>query len=182
MQHIFRLRRVAFVLVCGVVGLQALACEVPSPNAPAEPIGEFPKWGVGFATPNAAPNSLLGAPGPAPSGDDKPANVGTGSGGVLPGNSNGGKTGDWSGGDPKSGQGVYATNCLKCHGAAGDGGNSPGVGMVPRLADPAWQDKITDAQIASTIAHGRGAMPSFMKSLTRDEVTGVIAYIRTLKK
>jgi mono/diheme cytochrome c family protein len=58
----------------------------------------------------------------------------------------------------------------------------PGVGSVPALNDPAFQNRATDRDIARAIAVGKGAMPSFMRELDRDKLSGVIAHVRSLKK
>lgn len=139
-------------------------CEVPTPMSPAEPIGEVPQWGEGFATPTQAPASALGAPS-------------TNGSAASPGN-----TGEWTGGDANLGKGVYTALCARCHGDNGEGGTIPGVGQAPALADAAFQSARSDKDMARSIALGKGAMPSFMKDLDRAKLSGVIAYIRTLKK
>jgi mono/diheme cytochrome c family protein len=152
-----------------LVSLVALvACEMPTPLAPAEPIGTAPTWGEGFAQPaQPAGDSAMGM-GQAP--------VDT-AGKVSPGN-----TGEWSGGDVTLGKGIYTAMCARCHGASGEGGAVPGVGLATAFADPKWQAEKTDKQMARVIALGQGGMPSFMRELDKDKLAGVIAYIRTLKK
>lgn len=153
-----------------LVGLGA--CDVPTPLAPAEPIGEVPTWGVDFATPSQQPSSLLG-PGAATLG-----NTGMPAGTLSPG-----ATGDWSGGDPTLGKGVWTALCARCHGDDGNGGALPGGARVPPLSDPAWQASADDRQIARSIMLGKGAMPSFMnQGLDRPKLAGLVAHIRSLKK
>jgi mono/diheme cytochrome c family protein len=165
------------------------ACDLPTPNAPADPIGEAPKWGLDFATQggtssttammSGAQTGPTGAPGPAPA-------AGTGApqqgGSLTPNQPNPFAGESWGGGDPKVGQQVWVTMCQRCHGAAGEGGSIPGQGVVPTLADKAWQTRTTDKDIASIIAHGKGAMPSFMSEMNKDQIDGVIAFVRTLAK
>ena len=50
-------------IVVAVVAVLS-ACEVPTPLAPAEPIGEVPTWGTGFTTPTQQPTSMLGTGSP----------------------------------------------------------------------------------------------------------------------
>jgi mono/diheme cytochrome c family protein len=88
----------------------------------------------------------------------------------------------FSGGDANVGKGVYQALCARCHGAAGEGGALPGNVAVPAFSDAALQDRLTDAQMARAIALGKGAMPSFRSELNRDQMAGVIAFIRTLKR
>jgi mono/diheme cytochrome c family protein len=139
------------------------ACEIPTPLAPAEPIGTPPTWGEGFATPTEAPQSALAG------------------GQALPPGQSPGSTGEWGGGDATLGKGVYTALCARCHGALGEGGTVPGVGSAPALADASMQ-KLTDREMARSIALGKNAMPAFMAELDKAKLSGVIAYIRTLKK
>lgn len=146
--------------------LAATGCELPTPMAPAEPIGEYPKWGEGFAVPKEAPASALGG--------------GGGTGGEAP--KSPGETGDWTGGDATLGKGVWVAMCARCHGDSGEGGAMPDGKPVAALNDAAWQEKTSDRQMARAIALGKEPMPSFMAELDRAKLSGVVAYIRTLKK
>ena len=148
----------ALVLVTGASG-----CDIPTPMAPAEPIGVAPTWGEGFATPTQAPASML--------------STGTG-----PMTQSPGSTGEWTGGDVTLGKGVYTALCARCHGSLGEGGTVPGVGSAPALADAALQTRLSDRDMARSVALGKGAMPAFMSELDKPKLAGVIAYIRTLKK
>ena len=149
-----------------VVLLVVAACEVPTPLAPAEPIGTAPSWGTGFATPSQAPSSMLGQAGqiaPSP--------------GAMPG-----AVVDFTGGDPIVGKGVWVALCARCHGNDGEGGALPDGAAVPALSDAGWQGRMEDRQIARSIVLGKGAMPGFMQELDRQKLAGVIAHIRSLKK
>jgi cytochrome c5 len=154
----------AFVLALLVAAVAA--CDVPTPLAPAEPIGEVPKWGEGFGTPQQFPAvaPMMG----------KLGNTGLPAGTKSPGD-----TGSWSGGDAALGKELYANLCASCHGAAGEGNKS--IGAVA-FDDPKWQSAIEDKTIARTVMLGKGAMPSFMsKGLDKPKLMGIVAYIRTLK-
>lgn len=48
------------------------------------------------------------------------------------------------------------------------------------LRDPAWQASRTDAELVAAIRDGRGAMPPFSDLLTRDQITALAAYVRSL--
>ena len=175
------------------LALVVTACDMPSPQSPAEPIGEYPVWGKGFGEQAAQPSadSLLSDPaagdgdekaeGPAPSAAPNAAETSGGGGSATPNMPSPFANEDWGGGDVGYGQQVFTNQCARCHGMEGKGGMMPGVGMVPTLRDPMWHERTTDKQLASTIAHGKGAMPSFMQLLDGKELRGVIAYIRTLK-
>jgi mono/diheme cytochrome c family protein len=153
-------------LLCpALLSLAVAGCDLPTPMAPAEPIGEVPKWGEGFGVPKQAPASALG-------GSQDP-----GEAAKSPGD-----TGDWSGGDATLGKGVWIAMCARCHGDNGEGGAMPDGKPVLALNDPAWQEKTSDRLIARAIALGKEPMPSFMKELDRAKLQGVVAYIRTLKR
>lgn len=66
---------------------------------------------------------------------------------------------------------IFKDTCVSCHGADASGGDGPslhGLGL-------------NDAQIDSTIANGRGEMPAFGKQFTAQDVTDIVAYLRTLR-
>lgn len=153
------------------VTLTGAACKVPTPLAPAEPIGESPKWGESFTTPTQHAGGSMLAPA---------ANIGNTD--VPAGTQSPGDTGEWGGGDAALGKVVWVSMCAQCHGQAGEGGVQPGGVKVPPLNDPAVQAALTDRQMARSIALGKGAMPSFMKDLDKPKLSGVIAHIRSLKK
>lgn len=174
-----RFQNVAVVAVVVVAGVTT-ACDVPTPLAPAEPIGEVPRWGEGFATPQQAPNSMLG---PMMGGGEE-----GGSGGAAPLGPDGkplkspGDTGSWTGGDAALGKGLYVAMCARCHGQSGEGGTLPDGAKATAFADARWQAGIEDRMIARTVMLGKGAMPSFMQQgLDKPKLMGVVAYIRTLK-
>lgn len=178
------------------LALVVTACDMPSPQSPAEPIGEYPVWGKGFGEQAAQPaaDSLLsgdspggegtepGAEGPAPSEAPNAAETSGGGGSATPNMPSPFANEDWGGGDVAYGKQVFTNQCARCHGMEGKGGMMPGVGMVPTLRDPRWHERMSDKQLASSIAHGKGAMPPFMQVLDGKELRGVIAYVRSLKK
>ncbi|MFZ9887256.1 MAG: c-type cytochrome [Myxococcota bacterium] len=181
----------SLILVVFLVG-----CDMPTPQSPAEPIGEYPSWGKGFgeeATQPASAGSLLAGGGMAAGNaedqegevprDTPNAAVSSGGGGsTTPNQPSPFANEDWSGGDIETGRRVFVNQCARCHGVEGKGGMVAGIGMVPTLRDPSWHDRMSDKALASTIAHGKGAMPSFMQLVDGKELRGVIAYVRTLKR
>lgn len=171
------------------LALVVTGCDMPTPQSPAEPIGEYPVWGKGFGEQAAQPageDSLFAGggakeEGPAPSEAPNAAAESGGGGSATPNMPSPFANEDWGGGDAAYGKQVFTNQCARCHGMEGKGGMMPGVGMVPTLRDPNWHARMSDKQLASTIAHGKGAMPSFMQLLDGKELRGVIAYLRTLK-
>lgn len=157
----------------------AAGCEQPNPLLPAEPIGTVPKWGQTFNEPASGTkqDSLVmgGEEGPAPTGPNEPQRGGTAVPSADP------MAGEkWGGGDARLGAQVFAQQCAMCHGAEGTGGNVMGL-VVPTLRDAAWHDRMSDNQIAVTIAHGKGGMPAFVGKLEKSEINAVVAFLRTLK-
>ena len=72
-----------------------------------------------------------------------------------------------------TGQAIYATRCASCHSADGGGGFGPALAgvIVQRYPDPADQEAV--------VTNGRGSMPSFASSLTREQIAAVVAFTRT---
>jgi mono/diheme cytochrome c family protein len=71
--------------------------------------------------------------------------------------------------------------CANCHGPLGRGDGPQGAMVKARnLSDPAWQSSVTDAQIATSIAKGRGLMPPF--SLPASTIQGLVKLVRLLDK
>jgi mono/diheme cytochrome c family protein len=74
----------------------------------------------------------------------------------------------------QDGSATYKAKCAICHGADGT------KIAAHDLQGAAAQGK-SDADLAAIITNGKGKMPA-SKSLKPDQVTGLVAYIRTLKK
>jgi mono/diheme cytochrome c family protein len=77
---------------------------------------------------------------------------------------------------------LYARNCVKCHG--GDG-RAKGIRRkfsgARNLADPEWQDRVSDERIFNVISNGKGRMPGFGKKLSEAEIDSLVQYVRSLK-
>jgi cytochrome c6 len=74
----------------------------------------------------------------------------------------------------QDGSATYKAKCAMCHGA--DGSKIAGHD----LSSAAVQGT-SDADLSAVIANGKGKMPA-SKSLKPDQVTALVAYVRTLKK
>jgi mono/diheme cytochrome c family protein len=82
------------------------------------------------------------------------------------------------------GAALYAQACAKCHAADGTGG-LPTVPNGPRPVDltaDEWQRSRSDAEVTAAIRNGRGAMPPFENVLTDEQITGLTAHVRKLKR
>lgn len=81
-----------------------------------------------------------------------------------------------------SGADTYKAKCQSCHGADGLG-NTP-VGKMVKIVsfkDPAVISA-TDADLIAVVKNGKNKMPAYNGKLTDDQITAVVAYIRTLQK
>jgi len=78
----------------------------------------------------------------------------------------------------KSGAALFRDKgCAYCHGAGG-----VGTKKAPALVD-VWKDKsLTTEKMTDQILNGGQKMPPFRDSVTDDEVTDLIAYLRAKKK
>jgi mono/diheme cytochrome c family protein len=75
---------------------------------------------------------------------------------------------------------LYKAKCASCHGADGTG-SAMGKKMGAHDFTTADVQKISDAELADIITNGKDKMPKY-GSLKAEEVKGLVAYIRTLKK
>lgn len=71
------------------------------------------------------------------------------------------------------GRELWNAQCSRCHGADGSGGAGPD------LRGPWSPDRQPDATtMATIIAEGRGAMPSFGGDLSQEEIDAIVRYVR----
>jgi cytochrome c6 len=81
-----------------------------------------------------------------------------------------------------TGADIFKTKCAACHGATGAGDTTMGKNL--KLRDLGSEDvqKQSDEELANIITNGKGKMPKYDGKLTKDQITEVVKYIRTLKK
>lgn len=75
---------------------------------------------------------------------------------------------------------LFKSKCAACHGADGTG-SAMGKKLGAHDFTTDEVQKMSDAQLADTITNGKNKMPKYA-SLKPEEVKGLVAYIRTLKK
>jgi mono/diheme cytochrome c family protein len=75
---------------------------------------------------------------------------------------------------------LFKSKCAGCHGADGTGSET-GKKMGAHDFTTAAVQKMSDAELSDTITNGKNKMPKY-GSLKPEEVKGLVAYIRTLKK
>jgi cytochrome c6 len=75
---------------------------------------------------------------------------------------------------------TYKSKCAGCHGPDGTGSK---MGKVMGAHDFTSADvqKMSDAELTDIITNGKNKMPKY-GSLKPEEIKGLVAYIRTLKK
>jgi mono/diheme cytochrome c family protein len=78
---------------------------------------------------------------------------------------------------------LFDSKCSKCHGKDGRAKTLAGkLKHARNLADPDWQESVTDERIFNSISNGKGGMPAFGKKLSEAEINMLAAHVRTFKK
>jgi cytochrome c6 len=75
---------------------------------------------------------------------------------------------------------TFKSKCAGCHGADGTG-SAMGKKMGAHDFTTVEVQGMTDAQLTDIITNGKNKMPKYA-SLPPDQIKGLVAYIRTLKK
>jgi mono/diheme cytochrome c family protein len=81
---------------------------------------------------------------------------------------------------PDAGAALYKTKCAACHGADGKGATAVGKADSIRDLGSADVQGQSDAVLNTIITSGKGKMPAYGKSLKPEQVTALVAYIRSL--
>ncbi|MGA8273280.1 MAG: cytochrome c [Candidatus Sulfotelmatobacter sp.] len=82
----------------------------------------------------------------------------------------------------ESGGETFKSTCAACHGP--DGKGTVRMGRILGAADltAAGVQSQSDAQLIDVITNGKKKMPPFDGQLTKEQITGLVAYIRQLGK
>jgi len=75
---------------------------------------------------------------------------------------------------------MFKSKCAGCHGADGTG-SAMGKKMGAHDFTSAEVQKMSDADLTDIITNGKNKMPKY-QSLKPEEIKGLVAYIRTMKK
>jgi cytochrome c6 len=75
---------------------------------------------------------------------------------------------------------LFKSKCVACHGADGSG-SAMGKKLGAHDFTTADVQKMSDAELTDVITNGKNKMPP-SKSLKPEDVKGLVAHIRTLKK
>jgi cytochrome c oxidase cbb3-type subunit 3 len=81
----------------------------------------------------------------------------------------------------REGAATFKRLCVMCHGADGKGASHI---KTPNFTDPKWQSSTKDKEMREVIKNGKkdSAMPAYGSTLNDEQISAVIAYIRSLKK
>ncbi len=82
----------------------------------------------------------------------------------------------------ESGADVFKAKCAMCHGATGAGDTAMGKTLKLRALGSAEVQAQSDADLNKIITDGKGKMPKYDGKLTKDQISDVVKFIRTLKK
>lgn len=76
---------------------------------------------------------------------------------------------------------IYKAKCAACHAPHGSG-SAVGKKLGTHDFGSAEVQKMSDAELSELIAKGKKKMPGYEKTLKPDDIKGLVAHIRTLKK
>jgi mono/diheme cytochrome c family protein len=77
---------------------------------------------------------------------------------------------------------TFKAKCAACHGTTGAGDTTMGKNLKLRdLGSPDVQ-KQTDDELTTIITAGKGKMPAYGSRLSKNQISELVKFIRTLKK
>jgi cytochrome c6 len=76
---------------------------------------------------------------------------------------------------------TFKSKCAGCHSADGTG-SAVGKKMGAHDFTSAEVQKMSDAELTEVITKGKGKMPAYGEKLKAEDIKGLVAHIRTLKK
>jgi cytochrome c6 len=82
---------------------------------------------------------------------------------------------------PADAAATYKSKCASCHGANGSGQTATGKSLKLKDLRSAEVQALSDAQLLTIIAKGKGKMPGYEKSLGADTCKALVAYVKQLK-
>lgn len=81
-----------------------------------------------------------------------------------------------------SGPEIYQSKCQMCHAADGSGNTPAGKAMKARPFNSPDVLKESDSDLTAIIKKGKNKMPAFEGKLTDAQIAAVLAHIHTLQK
>ena len=77
---------------------------------------------------------------------------------------------------------TFKAKCAACHGATGAGDTTMGKNLKLKDLGSADVQKQTDEELTTTITKGKGKMPAYDGKLSKEQISDVVKFIRSLKK
>ena len=78
--------------------------------------------------------------------------------------------------------GLYKKNCALCHAADGSGQTPAGKSTHARDLRSDDVQKMTDKELFTIIADGKGSMPAYKAKFAEADIDALVVFIRELKK
>lgn len=76
----------------------------------------------------------------------------------------------------------FKAKCASCHGADGKGDTAIGKNMKVKDLSSDEVQKQSDADFTTVIEKGKKPMPGYEGKLTKEQIDGLVKYVRSLKK
>ena len=76
----------------------------------------------------------------------------------------------------------YKAKCSTCHGPDGKGDTAMGKTMKVKDLGSAEVQKQSDADLTTIVEKGKKPMPGYEGKLTKEQIDGLVKYVRSLKK
>jgi cytochrome c6 len=76
----------------------------------------------------------------------------------------------------------YKAKCATCHGPDGKGDTAMGKTMKVKDLGSAEVQKQSDADLTTIVEKGKKPMPGYEGKLTKEQIDGLVKYVRSLKK
>ena len=81
-----------------------------------------------------------------------------------------------------AGADTFKAKCAACHGATGAGDTTMGKNLKLRDLGSADVQKQSDDELSTIIDKGKGKMPAYDGKLTKEQISDIVKFIRSLKK
>jgi mono/diheme cytochrome c family protein len=76
---------------------------------------------------------------------------------------------------------LFKANCATCHLESGTGDPHHRRDGIPNFRDASWQGRVSDDALTASVRNGKGKlMPGFATSLSDEEITLLVRYVRAL--
>jgi len=85
-------------------------------------------------------------------------------------------------GKASSGQAIFKSKCVLCHGADGRGNTPLGKQLQAANLGSKEVQKLSDEKLRQIIHDGQANMPSFADQLSTEEINHVLRYVRSFGK